>query len=52
MVRAFAFTSGNLQAEEMAEIFLKALPKIRRFLEEEPAPSLATITKSGDVPKR
>jgi hypothetical protein len=49
MVRAFAFSSGNLRAEEMAGIFLKALPKIRRFLEEEQPPFLATITKSGDV---
>lgn len=49
MVRAFAFSSGNLRAEEMAGIFLKALPKIRRSLEEEQAPFLATITKSGDV---
>jgi hypothetical protein len=49
MVRAFAFSSGNLRAEEMAGIFLKALPKIKRFLEEEQAPFLATITKSGDV---
>lgn len=31
MVRAFAFSSGNLRAEEMAAIFLKALPKIKRF---------------------
>jgi len=49
MVRAFAFSSGNLRAEEMARIFLKALPKIGRFLEEEQAPFLATITKSGEV---
>jgi hypothetical protein len=49
MVRAFAFSSGNLRAEEMAEIFLKALPKIMRFVEEGRAPFLATITKSGDV---
>ena len=49
MVRAFAFSSGNLRAEEMAEIFLKALPKITRFVEELNPPFLATITKSGDV---
>jgi len=49
MVRAFAFSSGNLRAEEMAEIFVKALPKIMLFLEEEQAPFLATITKSGHV---
>jgi hypothetical protein len=49
MVRAFAFSSGNMRAEEMAKIFLKALPKIIRFLKEEQAPFLATITKSGDV---
>jgi len=49
MVRAFAFSSGNLRAEEMAEIFLKALPKIMRSVEERNAPFLVTITKSGDV---
>jgi hypothetical protein len=49
MVRAFAFSSGNLRAEEMAGIFLRALPEILRFLEEERAPFLATITKSGHV---
>lgn len=48
-VRAFAFSSENLRAEEMAEAFLKGLPKIRRFLKEEPAPFLASITKGGDV---
>lgn len=49
MVRAFAFSSGNLRAEEMAEIFLKALPKITRCVEGLRPPFLATITKSGDV---
>lgn len=49
MVRAFAFSSGNLRAEEMAGIFVKALPNIIRFLDEQQGPFLATITKSGDV---
>jgi len=48
-VRAFAFSSGNLRAEEMAEIFLKALPQIMCFVEDREAPFLATITKGGDV---
>jgi len=48
-VRAFAFTQGNSTAEEMAEIFLKALPKIRGVLKKNAGPFIATITRGGEV---
>lgn len=48
-VRAFAFTQGNSTAEEMAEAFLKALPKILRLVEKRQGPFIATISKEADV---
>ncbi len=48
-VRAFALTSGNLQGKEMAEIFVKALPAIRRFAVKYAPPFIAAVAKSGRV---
>ena len=48
-VRAFAFTRGNFSGEEMAAIFLKALPKIQKFLRKHKRPFIATITREGNV---
>ena len=48
-VRAFAFTRGSLTAEEMASIFLSALPKIRRLLRADEGPFIATISRGGEV---
>src|SRR5438309_10318201 len=49
-VRAFVLAAqGNLRAEMLAEIFLKALPKIRRTLEKQKPPFIAKISRGGDV---
>jgi 5S rRNA maturation endonuclease (ribonuclease M5) len=48
-VAAFILTSGDLQGEEMAEIFVKALPAIQRFLLKHPKPFIAKIAKDGSV---
>jgi len=50
-VAAFILTSGNLQGEEMAQIFVKALPRITRFLQKHAKPFIviAKIAKDGSV---
>lgn len=48
-VAAFILTSGDLQGEEMAQIFVKALPQIKRFLQKHRKPFIAKITKDGSV---
>lgn len=48
-VRAFVLTAKALNADEMAAVFVKALPKIARILENNPGPFVATIAASGLV---
>jgi hypothetical protein len=49
-VSAFVLAAqGNLRAEMLAEIFLKALPKVRRTVENNKPPFVAKISRSGDV---
>jgi hypothetical protein len=49
-VRAFVLAAqGDLRAETLAEIFLRALPKIRRTVKQEKPPFIAKISRSGDV---
>ena len=48
-VAAFILTSGDLQGEEMAQIFVKALPRITRFLKNHAKPFIAKIAKDGSV---
>lgn len=48
-VRAFVLTAKALNADEMATVFVKALPKIARILEKNHGPFVATITASGLV---
>lgn len=48
-VAAFILTSGDLQGEEMAEIFVKALPRITRFLKNHTKPFIAKVAKDGSV---
>lgn len=48
-VRAFALTSGNMKATEMAASFLAAVPKMKRLLARTSHPFVAAVTKSGDV---
>ena len=48
-VRAFAFRSGNLTAQEMAAIFLKALPRVSNLIRRNPGPFVASILRDGGV---
>jgi predicted nuclease of predicted toxin-antitoxin system len=47
--RFFAITSGNLTAEEMSEIFKKALKKIQKNLKHWPPPFAAKIGSGGNI---
>ena len=48
-VRAFVLVAGNLSGREMAEVFVKALPAIRRFVTHHNPPFIAKVTRSGAV---
>jgi predicted nuclease of predicted toxin-antitoxin system len=49
-VRAFVLVAhGNLRMEALAEIFLKALPKVRAITAKERAPFIAKIWRDGKV---
>ncbi len=48
-VGAFILTAGDLQGDEMAEIFVKALPAIVRFLRKHKKPFIARVLRDGSV---
>ena len=48
-VAAFILTAGGVTGAEMANIFISALPKIRRFVRKYPRPFIASVTRSGTV---
>ena len=48
-VAAFILTAGGVSGPEMAAIFVKALPKIRRFIAKYTPPFIASVTRSGGV---
>ena len=48
-VGAFILTAGNLKGEEMARIFVKALPAMNKFLTKHDRPFIANLTSSGSV---
>jgi hypothetical protein len=48
-VAAFILTAGDLQGEEMARIFVKALPAIGKFLAKHRRPFIAKIVRNGSV---
>ena len=45
----FALTARDCQGSEMADIFVKALPRIARFLKKNRPPFIAKVTRRGDV---
>ena len=47
--RVFIFGSGEMKAQEMADAFTKALPKVGRVARTKPAPFFARISKTGTV---
>ena len=48
-VKAFVLTSGNLTGAEMAEVFVRNLPKIRSLAARTKAPFIAKVTRSNVV---
>jgi len=42
-------SSGDLQGEEMAQIFVKALPRITRLLKNHAKPFIAKVARDGSV---
>lgn len=47
--REFLFSSGNSTAAQMAEVMVKALPKMKRLARKVEAPFIASLTLSGEV---
>ena len=50
-VKLFIFTKGNLTGQQMAEILIRAIPKIKKFLTNNKPPFIVTMTKSGELMK-
>lgn len=48
-LRAFVYTSANVPAAEFAQTIAQALPSIYRFIQNHPAPFIATIYRDGAV---
>ena len=48
-VKAFVLTSTQLQGSEMADAFIKALPRIKRLLAKHRAPFLGRVSRHGKV---
>ena len=48
-VAAFILTSGDLQGQEMARIFVRALAAIKRFLKKHKKPFIAKIGRDGSI---
>jgi hypothetical protein len=46
-VRAFVLTNRNLSGDEMAAIFVKALPKILRLAHKRGASFVATVNRTA-----
>ena len=47
--RVFIFGSGEMKAQEMADAFIRALPKIPRLVRRTPVPFFARISRAGLV---
>lgn len=45
--RVFTLTAGSIQAAEMAQIFILAMPKIQAFVASKRPPYIVTISRSG-----
>ncbi|WHZ23650.1 MAG: hypothetical protein OJF47_002762 [Nitrospira sp.] len=48
-VAAFILTTGDLQGQEMANIFVAALPGIAKFLTKHKKPFMAKVGRNGSV---
>jgi hypothetical protein len=47
--RMFTLASQSLSGADMADIFLKAIPEMKKFICENPAPFIAKVYQSGKV---
>ncbi|HEV3024178.1 MAG TPA: hypothetical protein VGX76_16995 [Pirellulales bacterium] len=47
--RTFLLTAGNIRGADMAQAIVSALPRMKQFVRDFPAPFVATIAKSGTV---
>jgi predicted nuclease of predicted toxin-antitoxin system len=47
--RVFVLTAGNLRGVEIGAVFLAALPKMCKVLENVPGPFVARVSKSGKL---
>ena len=45
--KVFTLTAGSIQGSEMADIFLKAMPKIKAYVEANTPPYIVRISKAG-----
>jgi predicted nuclease of predicted toxin-antitoxin system len=48
-VRAFVLTSGNVTGQEMAQLFVKSINRMKRFLAKNRGPFVAKITRGGAI---
>ena len=48
-VREFVFSSGNLSGQKMAEIVVKAMPKMKKICRKTNPPFIASVTEAGNV---
>jgi predicted nuclease of predicted toxin-antitoxin system len=48
-VRAFVLRGGEMKGQEMADAFVKALPKMQRIVEKQAPPFIAKVTAGGAV---
>jgi hypothetical protein len=48
-VRAFVLVAKNLSGHEIADVFVRALPAIRRFVANHQPPFIAKVTRSSAV---
>ena len=48
-VAVFVLTSGNLTGDDMARVFVTAMPRIKRLLAKLPRPFIARVTPGGVV---
>lgn len=47
--RVFTLSAGGVQGPEMAQIFVKAMPKIVDYVKANKAPYIVRITKSAQL---
>ncbi len=50
-VRMFTLASQNLSGQDMADVFLLAIPEMEKFIDRHPAPFIAKVYRDGLVKK-